>query len=222
MELINATAFVTGANRGLGRELATQLLGRGAKVYAGVRDPAALDLPGAVPVQLDVTDAASVQRAAEVANDATLVVNNAGVYTRERFLDGDTDLIHREMEVNYFGPLAVIRAFTPVIEANGGGAFLNILSVVSWFHPVDFGPYAAAKAASWALSNATREELAPRGIAVSAVHFGFLDTEMVAHLEGIPKLSPGDVARTALDGLAKGENEILVDDFTRSIKASLS
>ncbi|MFD9217088.1 SDR family NAD(P)-dependent oxidoreductase, partial [Streptomyces sp. NPDC059544] len=59
MELNNAVALVTGANRGLGRHLAQQLIDRGAKVYAAARRPETVDVPGAVPLRLDVTDAES-------------------------------------------------------------------------------------------------------------------------------------------------------------------
>jgi NAD(P)-dependent dehydrogenase (short-subunit alcohol dehydrogenase family) len=222
MDISNSIAFVTGANRGLGRELASQLLARSAKVYAGVRNPDALDLPGVVPVRIDLTDPRSIERAAKTADDVNLVINNAGVYTRARFGDGDLDQIRQEMDVNYLGTLRVIRSFMPVIEANGGGTILTILSVLSWLHSVDFGPYAAAKAAGWAMSGALRDELAPRGIAVSTLHVGFIDTEMVAHVEGLPKNDPVRVAAQALDGIAEGRSEILVDDFTKSVKAGLS
>jgi NAD(P)-dependent dehydrogenase (short-subunit alcohol dehydrogenase family) len=222
MNLSQSIAFVTGANRGLGRELAIQLLARGAKVYAGVRNPGALDLPGVIPVQIDLTDPGSIERAAKTAGDVTVVINNAGIYTHERFADGDLDQIHQEMDVNYLGTLRVIRAFAPAIEANGGGTVLNILSVLSWSHPVDFGPYAAAKAAAWAMSNALRDELKPRGIAVSALHVGFIDTDMVAHVEGLPKNDPVLVAEQALNGIAEGRSEILADALTQQVKAALS
>jgi NAD(P)-dependent dehydrogenase (short-subunit alcohol dehydrogenase family) len=126
------------------------------------------------------------------------------------------------MDVNYLGTLRVVRAFAPVIEANDGGRVLTVLSVLSWLHPVDFGPYAAAKAAGWAMSNALRDELLPRGIAVSALHVGFIDTDMVAHVEGLPKNDPVLVAEQALNGIAEDRGEILADDFTRQIKAGLS
>src|SRR6478609_9702224 len=176
MELKDAVAVVTGANRGLGRQLAAQLVERGAKVYAAARRPETVDLPGAVPLRLDVTDEESIRAAARTAADATLLVNNAGISTGTPLLTGSPDAVRREMEVNFFGPLAVTRAFAPVIEANGGGAVLNVLSVLSWLHPAELGAYAAAKAAAWALTGAAREELAPRGIAVTALHIGYMDT----------------------------------------------
>ncbi|MEU6798778.1 SDR family oxidoreductase [Nonomuraea wenchangensis] len=222
MDLTTSVALVTGANRGLGRVLAAQLLERGAKVYAGARNPSAADLPGALPLQLDVTDPASVERAAKAAPDVTLLINNAGSSTGQSLVHGDLDRIRLEMETHYFGTLGVTRAFAPLIEANGGGAILNVLSVLSWLHPGGTGAYSAAKAAAWALTNAVRDELAPRGIAVSALHVAYMDTDMAAHVPAEQKTDPAIVAALALDGIATGAREILADDVTRQVKAGLA
>ncbi|MFE9015608.1 SDR family oxidoreductase [Streptomyces cyaneofuscatus] len=222
MELKNAVAVVTGANRGLGRHLAAQLLERGARVYAAARRPGTVDLPGAIPLRLDVTDEESIRAAARTASDATLLVNNAGISTATSLLTGDLDAVRREMETNFYGPLCVTRAFTPVIEGNGGGAVLNILSVLSWLHPAGLGSYAATKAAAWALTDATREELAPRGITVSALHVGYMDTDMAAAVPADQKADPADVAAQALDGIEKGLPEILADATTRQVRQSLA
>lgn len=222
MELKNAVAVVTGANRGLGRHLAAQLVERGAKVYAAARRPETVDLPDVVPLRLDVTDEESIRAAARTASDATLLVNNAGISTGARLIAGDPDAVRAEMETNFFGPLAVTRAFTPVIRDNGGGAVLNVLSVLSWLHPAGVGGYAAAKAAAWALTDAAREELAPHGIAVSALHVGYMDTDMAAAVPADRKTDPADVAAQALDGVEKGLPEILADETTRYVKQGLS
>ncbi|MGW2618040.1 SDR family oxidoreductase [Streptomyces sp. NPDC001500] len=222
MDIENAVAVVTGANRGLGRLLATQLLERGAKVYAAARRPESVDLAGVTPLLLDVTDEQSIRAAARVASDATLLVNNAGISTGTPLLAGDPDAVRLEMETNFFGPLAVTRAFAPVIEGNGGGAVLNVLSVLSWLHPAGLGAYAAAKAAAWALTDAAREELAPRGIAVSALHVGYMDTDMARMIPAEQKADPADVAAQALDGIEQGLPEILADDLTRSVKQGLA
>jgi NAD(P)-dependent dehydrogenase (short-subunit alcohol dehydrogenase family) len=222
MELKNTVAVVTGANRGLGRHLATQLLERGAKVYAAARRPESVDLAGVTPLRLDVTDEESVRAAARIASDATLLVNNAGISTGSRLLAGDLDAVRLEMETNFFGPLAVTRTFAPVIEGNGGGAVLNVLSVLSWLHPAGLGAYAAAKAAAWALTDAAREELAPRGIAVSALHVGYMDTDMARVVPADQKADPAEVAAQALDGIEQGLPEILADDVTRLVKQGLA
>ena len=216
------TALVTGANRGLGRRFATELVARGAKVYAAARRPETIDIPGVVPVALDITDPDAVRRAAEVAADVNILVNNAGVSTQSDLLSGDIADIRLEMETHYFGTLGVTRAFAPIIEANGGGAILNVLSVLSWVHAGKFGAYSAAKAAGWAMTDALREQLAPRGIHVAALHVGFMDTDMAEFVPADQKTDPAVVAAQALDGLFAGEPEILADELTRTVKAQLS
>ena len=221
------TALVTGANRGLGRKFAEELVARGAKVYAAARRPETIDLDGVVPIQLDITDPESVRRAAELAGDVTVVVNNAGVSTQAGLLDGSLEDIRLEMETHYFGTLAVIRAFAPVIERNiakngGRGSILNVLSVLSWRHPPTSGAYSAAKAAGWAMTDAVRTELAPRGIHVAALHVGYMDTDMVSYIPADQKTDPGVIAKLALDGLFSGQPEILGDELTRTVKAHLS
>lgn len=222
MNTTPVTALVTGANRGLGRQFATELVARGATVYAGARRPETVDIPGVIPIQIDITDPDSVRHAAELAGDVNLVVNNAGVSTRATLLDGPIDDIRLEMETHYFGTLNVIRAFAPVIEHNGGGSILNVLSVLSWLHPSSSGAYSAAKAATWALTDAVREELAPKGIHVAALHVGYMDTDMVPYIPADQKIDPRVVATLALDGLFAGESEILADALTRNVKAQLS
>ncbi|MFC8193866.1 SDR family oxidoreductase [Streptomyces sp. NPDC057298] len=222
MELKNAVAVVTGANRGLGRHLAAQLVEHGAKVYAAARRPETVDLPGVTPLRLDVTDQESIREAARIASDATLLINNAGISTGTTLVGGGLDEVRREMETNFFGPLVATRAFAPVIEGNGGGAVLNVLSALSWFHPAGLGSYAASKAAAWALSDASREELAPRGITVSALHVGYMDTDMAAGVPADQKVAAADVAAQALYGIETGLPEILADETSRYVKQSLS
>ncbi|MFC9947902.1 SDR family oxidoreductase [Streptomyces pratensis] len=222
MELKNAVAVVTGANRGFGRHLAAQLVERGAKVYGAARRPETVDVPGVIPLRLDVTDETSVREAARIAYDATLLINNAGISTGATLIGGDTDEVRREMETNFFGPLVATRAFAPVIEGNGGGAVLNVLSVLSWVHPAGLGSYAASKAAAWALTGATRDELAPRGITVSALHVGYMDTDMAAGVPADQKAAAAGVAAQALDGVETGTPEIIADEFTQQVKQGLA
>jgi NAD(P)-dependent dehydrogenase (short-subunit alcohol dehydrogenase family) len=216
------TALVTGANRGLGKRFAAQLVERGAKVYAAARRPETIDLPGVIPVQLDITDPESVARAASLAGDVNVLINNAGVSTRAQLLTGDMDDVRLEMETHYFGTLAVTRAFVPIIEANAGGEILNVLSVLSWLHAPTAGAYSAAKAAAWAMTDALRQELAPRGVHVAALHVGYMDTDMADFVPADQKTDPSVVARLALDGLFAGEPEVLADDASRAVKAQLS
>src|SRR3569833_1154677 len=223
MDISNSVALVTGANRGLGRHFAAQLLERGAaKVYAAARNPAAVDLPGVVPLRLDITDPASVAEAAALAPDVTLLINNAGISTRSPLIGGDLSDIRREMETHYFGTLEMARAFAPVLTGNGGGAILNVLSVLSWIHPGTSGGYSASKAAELALPNAIRQELAPAGVDVVALHVGFMNTDMAASVPPEDKVDAADVAAQALDGVQKGVFEVLADETSRNVRSALS
>jgi NAD(P)-dependent dehydrogenase (short-subunit alcohol dehydrogenase family) len=222
MQIQGSIALVTGANRGLGRHFAQQLLERGAaKVYAGSRRIESVDLPGVEAVQLDITDPASVAAAARTTADATILINNAGIATFANLVEGDEDAIRREMETNFFGTLNMVRAFAPVLGANGGGAVLNILSVLSWRSFGVGNAYAAAKAASWSLTNGARLELAGQGTQVLGLHVGGIDTDMLAAVEA-EKADPADIARAGLDGIEAGALEVLADRNAVELKAILN
>lgn len=219
MDISATTALVTGANRGLGLRFARELLERGATVYAAARDPRSVDLPGAIPIQLDITDPASVEAAAAATGDVRLLINNAGTSTGASLLTGPMADIQLEMNTHYFGTLSVARAFAPQLA--GGGAMLNVLSALSWVSFAGSGAYCAAKSAEWSLTNALRLELAEQGTAVSALHVGYMDTDMIAHVTA-PKSDPAVIARLALDAIAAGEHEIVADEVSRRLLARLS
>ncbi|WP_182876585.1 SDR family oxidoreductase [Microbispora sp. H10670] len=222
MRIEGSVALVTGANRGLGRRFAAALLDRGAaKVYAAARRPETVDLPGVVPLALDITDPASVRAAAERARDVNLLINNAGISTGSSFLAGTLDDIRLEMETHYFGTLAMAREFAPVLGRNGGGAILNVLSVLSWFTAPQVAGYSAAKAAALQLTNSLRLELKEQGTLVTALHVGYMDTDMAAHVDG-PKIDPAEVAAQALQGIEQGRFEVVADDTSRQVRAMLS
>ena len=223
MDIKGSTALVTGANRGLGATFCHALLDRGAvKVYAGARDPATVATEGAVPVRLDVTSDADVAAVAERCSDVTLLVNNAGITTGTAALADDAlEMARREFGTNVLGPLAMSRALAPALGANGGGAIINVLSVLSWFSMAGTAIYCASKAASWSLTNSLRQELFPQGTQVLALHVGFMDTDMAAGIDA-PKSSPDDVAAQALDGIDAGAYEVLADDVSRNVRAALS
>lgn len=221
MDISASTAFVTGANRGLGRHFAEQLLARGATVYAGARNPDSIDLAGAIPIAIDVTDPASVEAAARASSGVNLVINNAGSATGASLLTGDLADLRLEMDTHYFGSLAVTRAFAPQLAANGGGSILNVLSVLSWITFPNVGGYSAAKAAAWSMTNELRIELAGQGTTVSALHVGYMDTDMARHVEEA-KNDPAVVAKLALDGIAAGQAEILADELSRQVQAGLA
>lgn len=224
MEINGRIALVTGANRGIGRQFVLELLERGAaKVYASARQPEKVDIDDArvVPIRLDLLDRESIAAAAKNASDVDLLVNNAGISTGASLVTGDMDDIRREMETHFWGTLEVIRAFAPVLAANGGGAIVNVLSALSWFATPGSGSYSAAKAAEWNLTNAVRLELASHGTLVQGVLLGAADTDIMAGYDG-PKIDPRDVPRRSLDGLVSGSIEVIVDDWSAMVKASLS
>ncbi|AMM20649.1 short-chain dehydrogenase [Frondihabitans sp. PAMC 28766] len=223
-DLTTQTALVTGANRGIGRQFVLELLERGVdKVYAAARRPETLEFDDArvVPVQLDLTDHASVVAVAKSAQDVTILVNNAGISTGAGLVTGDLGAIRREMDTHFWGTLDVIREFAPVLAANGGGAIVNVLSALSWFAANGSGGYSAAKAAEWNMTNGVRLELASQGTLVQGVLLGAADTDIAAGYDG-PKIDPRDVPRKVLDGLAIGSIEVIVDDWTAMVKASLA
>jgi len=218
-----SVALVTGANRGLGRAFAHELMARGAaKVYGAARDPAAVTEPGVVPVALDITNPDQVAQVASHCADVNLLVNNAGVLKYSTFINApDLAAARLEMETNYFGTLSMCRAFAPVLAATGGGAIVNMLSVTSFYtNPLD-ASYGASKAAELSLTNGVRLELHHQGTLVVAVHASFIDTDMSA-LTNAPKVSPGSVAQQVFDAVEAGQIEVLADERSRFVKASLS
>ena len=222
MEIAGSVALVTGSNRGIGRRFALQLLERGAaKVYATARRPELVDVPGVEVLPLDITDEASVAAAAAAATDVTLLVNNAGIATQGSLVSGDLTDARREMDTHFWGTLAMVRAFAPVIEGNGGGGIVNVLSALSWFAHPGSGGYASAKAAEWNMTNSVRLELAGRGISVQGLHLGAADTDIMAGYEG-PMVDPAEVARASLDGVERDAAEVVVDDWSALVKASLA
>lgn len=213
-----AVVLVTGGQRGLGKAFVAELLERGAaKVYATARVPREETDPRIVPLPLDVTDPESVRELAGQASDATIVFNNAGVLGLGSLLTTDIDAHRPVFETNVFGALRVAQAFAPQLK--DGGALVNVHSVLSW--AAGSGSYGASKAAFWSLTNSLRIEFAEQGTHVVGVHLGYTDTDMTQGLD-IPKNDPRDVARQVVDGLEKGETEVLTDDITRHVKAALS
>jgi len=223
MQLANAVVLITGANRGIGQAFAREALARGARrVYAAARDPGSVKLPGVLPIQLDVTDPEQVARAARECRDVTLLINNAGVAETGGFLlDTADEAARRQLDVNFFGMLRMAQAFAPVLAAHGGGALLNVLSIASWINRPLLGTYGATKSAAWALTNGLRHELREQGTQVTALHMGFVDTDLTRGID-MPKSTPEAIVRAAFDGLEAGADEVLADHAAQQVKQSLS
>lgn len=223
MKIKDSVVLVTGANRGIGLAFARELLARGArKVYAAARDPATITLPGVQALKLDVTKPEEVAAAAALASDVTLVINNAGVGKPGGFLAADSEeTSHRMLETNFFGVLRMSKAFAPVLKANGGGGLLNVLSIVSWVNGGELAAYAASKSAAWSLTNSLRHELAAQKTQVLGLHMGYVDTDLIRDFD-VPKTSPEDIAKRALDGLEAGADEVLGDEMTKQVKQGMT
>jgi len=223
MKIRDSVALVTGANRGIGLSFVAELLAAGArKVYAAARNPGAITLDGVEPVPLDVTQPESIAAAAQKCPDVNLLINNAGIARWTGFLAPDSvEAARAEMETNYFGPLLVSRAFAPLLAKNGGGAIVNVLSILSWVAVPRAGTYSASKSAAWALTNGLRTGLREQGTQVVGVHVGPVDTDMAKDLT-LPKVKPADVVRQTLSAIEAGREEVLADDLTRQVKAGLS
>jgi NAD(P)-dependent dehydrogenase (short-subunit alcohol dehydrogenase family) len=215
-----STVVVTGGQRGLGKAIVEELLRRGAaKVYATARAPKPSDDPRVVSVGLDVTEPDSVAALARTAPDANIVVNNAGIIGASNLLTADIEEVRAVFETNYFGALRVAKAFAPILADNGGGALVDIHSILSWV--AGFGGYGASKAALWSATNSLRVELEKQGTVVTGVHLSFTETDMTSGFD-VPKNDPREVARQIVDGIERGDAEVLTDDDTRYMKTALS
>jgi NAD(P)-dependent dehydrogenase (short-subunit alcohol dehydrogenase family) len=223
MKIEGSVVLVTGANRGLGLAYARAALAAGArKVYAAARDPASIQLEGVVPIALDVTRPEQVDAAARQCADVSILINNAGISRGKGLLDASAnfDEARSELETNFFGPWAMARAFAPVLARNGGGAVVNVLSVLSWLSLPGAASYSSSKSAAWSLSNGLRNELRGQGTQVTSVHVAFMDTDMARKIPG-DKISPDDVARQTFEALEAGLPEVLADAVTRQVKQGL-
>lgn len=229
LKVENSVALVTGANRGIGREFAAELLRRGAaKVYLGARDPAsladlvALDPDRLVPIRLDVTNASDVEQAAKVATDVTLLINNAGFAGGQGVLSApDLSISRQEMEVNYFGVLALSRAFAPVLAKAPESAIVNILSFLSLVTLPSAGTYSASKAASLAATRSLRAELKAQGTEVVGSMPVQVETDMGRDLPE-PRLQPIDVVSDTLDAVEAGLEEVFPGELTRNTAAAFA
>ena len=224
MQVEGCVAFVSGANRGVGACFVEKLLEQGArKVYAGARDIRALERqdPRVVPVELDITNAGQVARAAALAGDANLLVNNAGINRLEPVLAAtDANAARAEMEVNYFGTLEMIRAFAPSLRLSGG-AIINVSSILARVALPAMASLCASKAAALRMTEAVRAELAPHGVRVLAILPGAIDTDMSRAFPP-PKIPAADVVEAALAALKAGGEEVYVGAMAQQIASGLA
>lgn len=215
-----ATALVTGANRGIGRAIATALLDRGAtKVHATARDTKQLtDLverygDRVAALELDVTDAERVDDVVAQIEDLQILVNNAGIaLAQDLMADSIVDQARLEMEVNYFAPLRLLQRLHGSLAAGEGGAVVNLVSVGGLTNFPFFPTYSASKAAAHSLTQAARALLASRGVTVHGVYPGPVDTDMARGID-MDKATPRSVASAILDAIEAGEVDVYPDPF---------
>jgi NAD(P)-dependent dehydrogenase (short-subunit alcohol dehydrogenase family) len=216
----DATALVTGGFRGFGAAVVDELLHRGAaKVYATSRTYIAHDDPMVVPLVLDVGSDASVAAAAKAAPDVNIVVNNADVTLATPLLSAPLDDILTEFDINTLGIVRMARAFAPILAERPPSNMTNVLSVLSWL-AMGRG-HELSKAAAWSATSSLRDALRGQGTTVTAVHVGYMETDMTAGLD-VAKADPRHVARQVVDAIEAGVPEVLADDTTRWVKAQLS
>jgi NAD(P)-dependent dehydrogenase (short-subunit alcohol dehydrogenase family) len=221
-------ALVTGANRGIGESIVEEFLRAGArKVYAAARRPDSLDKLIAahgdrvVPLRIDLNDAESIVTAAQVANDVEVVVNNAGILNVANPLASNAvAALQDEMEVNVYGLIRMAQAFAPVLEANGGGAFVQLNSVASMKNFADFATYSASKAAAYSITQGLRDLLKAQGTQVVSVHPGPIATDM-ADSAGLGEIAePAElVAQAIIEAIESGEFHAFPDSMAKQIGA---
>ncbi|MEG0486781.1 MAG: SDR family NAD(P)-dependent oxidoreductase [Acinetobacter sp.] len=224
MKITDAVVFVTGANRGLGLVLAQEALQRGAKkVYAGMRNTDGFNEAGITPIQIDVTDIESIQKAVAECGDVNVLINNAGI-ARINQSPVDSEIIattRKILETNLYGVIGSTQYFSPILQKNNESYIVNILSDVSWEPSTFLASYAISKAAAWSYTNSTRQALSQSNVHVMGVHVGFIDTDLTQTLD-IPKISPKTVAEQVFDGIEQNAFEVLVGESTQKLKQDLT
>jgi NAD(P)-dependent dehydrogenase (short-subunit alcohol dehydrogenase family) len=228
MEIKDSVALITGGNRGIGEAFVRAFLAAGAaRVYVGTRDPAnaqhLVDEDRRVTaVQLDVTKPEQIEAAAARCQDVSILVNNAGQFAMQTLLKApDLSAARMEMEINYFGPLAMCRAFAPILGRHRESAIANVLSAGGLVAVPGMGGYSPSKFAGRAMSTCLRAELAPQNTSVTALIVGSVDTRMASHVEGF-KESPATIAEAGLKAIRRGAGEVDTDFMAIDVRANLA
>ena len=224
MNIQGKRILISGANGGIGSALIKALLARQAgKIYAAARDPKSLresfaaEADRVFPVQLDITDSASIEQLARDCGDVDILINNAGINRGQWFTaTAGLDAARNEMEVNYFGTLGMCRAFAPLFIARKAGMIVNVCSIIGMVNMPANGTYCASKAAVHSLTQGMRGEMAPHGVKVLGVYPGPVETRMTEGLE-MPKTSPDAVAKAIVDGMAEAKPTITPDPMSSQL-----
>lgn len=219
MNIKDSVVLVTGANRGLGLAFTQVLLEMGAKkIYAAARNPDAIKTKGVIPVELDITNQINIENLSNTILDINMLINNSGIHQKTNLLDDNSiEVVRGVLEINLFGMLLMSKSFAPTLIKNGGGIIANVLSSGCWLSGHGNLAYSMSKAAALSLTNDMRLSLNPHGIQVTAIHAGFIDTDMMSNFSG-KKLSPHSVAFDSLTAISQGLQEVLIDDMSKNAK----
>jgi short-subunit dehydrogenase len=219
-ETIWKTVWITGASSGIGLELARLMAAKADLVAISARSAESLsdladEQPAVTAHPLDVTDAETVRACAQAIETQSggidLAVLNAGTWTLMDAADLDLKAVRAGVEVNYMGVIHAIDALLPGMLARGRGHIAIVASVAGYRGLPKAVAYGPTKAALINLAETLRAELAPRGITVSVVNPGFVDTPMTED-NPFPMpaiISAQEAARRLLDGLERRQYEII-------------
>jgi hypothetical protein len=223
---VGRVAVVTGASSGIGAEIARLLSARGDVCILLARRAdrlqALAEELGGEAETCDVSDRAAVEavaaRVLERHPRIDVLVNNAGIPGRTRFLDGDPEVIERLIRINYLGSVWCLRAFLPGLRAAAPSDVVNIVSVAGVTATPLSGPYSASKHAQLAFSRTTAAELRRERIRVHTVKPGFTETEGFPQ-SWLPRrvqrvvIGPEDVAAHVLRSLENGRGETTIPRY---------
>ncbi len=220
LKVNNATVMITGASRGIGRALVTELLSKGAKkIYACARNIDSIENikdDRVTPIALDISDDEQINAAAEITKDANILINNAGINTVGSLLHSDITKVPDDLNTNFLGTLKMIRAIFPTIEANKGGKIVNIISICGFAAMPSIGGYSVSKAALFSATQALRTELKDKNIQLVGVFPGPVDTDMNEGLD-IEMASPESLAREIVEKLDSHEEDIFPDSIAKKV-----
>ncbi|MDJ0610546.1 MAG: SDR family NAD(P)-dependent oxidoreductase [Kiloniellales bacterium] len=219
MSFAGRAVWITGASSGIGLEVATQLLGQGARVFGSARSAEPLqaladEQAGFTAIPLDVSDSAAVGRAqeeiVEQAGKIDIAILNAAVYAPGPTRDLSAAEMQRHLDVNVMGVVYALEALLPLFERQGHGRVAIVASVAGYRGLPQAGVYGATKAALINLAESLRAELSGSGITVQVVNPGFVDTPMTQKNEfAMPLIiTPRRAAEKIVAGLASDRFEI--------------
>lgn len=218
-------AFISGANRGIGKAIAEELISNGIKkIYAGARKLESLTElqekygDKIIPIQLDVTNIESIKKAAESVDQLDILINNAGVFSVGKiFSDQANSSLEENLNVNVWGLINLSNALISKLKKESETAIINISSIAGLGNMPMCSTYSVSKAAVHSITQGMRGELAGANTLVIGVYPGPIDTDMAADLE-MDKDKPEIVAQNIINGLTNGTEDVFPDALSKEIE----